>query len=168
MVGELKPTIQSSFGRDNRSPEEKVRRAAQISESAVDPELNKLRNETLIAANVYAIQPACEEAAKARLIAALTAYTKAWQKKLNCFRPLPILIMFCGEENMSAAAAAFSTPVDKRVKDALDAAFDRGGILQSDFPWSVRFDVLHFAGPNLWFEESAVCRPLRQSAGRSR
>lgn len=165
VAGEIKPTLNASFGKDTRSDEEKARLARQTLASAQDAELNKVRIETLSAANAYA-SSSCEEGPKERLIAALTVYTKAWQRKLNCFRPLPIFGIFCAEEDMSSAAAAFSTPLDKQVKDALDEAFDRRGILQSEFPYSVRFDVLHFAGPNLWSDESSVCRPLRRNAVR--
>jgi hypothetical protein len=163
--GELRPTLNATFGKDSRSEEEKARRTAQTLASAQDPELNKIRLETLAAANAYALVN-CESAAKERLIAALTAYTKAWQRKLNCFRPMLIFMMFCDDENKSAAAAAFSTHLDKQIKEALDEAFDRRGILQSEFPYSVRFDVLQFAGSNLWADESPVCLPLRRRLER--
>jgi hypothetical protein len=166
--GELKPTLNATFGKDSRSEEEKARRTAQTLASAQDPELNKIRLETLAAANAYALQANCESAAKERLIAALTAYTKAWQRKLNCFRPMLIFMMFCDDENMSAAAAAFSTHLDNQIKEALDEAFDRRGILQSEFPYSVRFDVLQFAGSNLWADESPVCMSSRRRAERPR
>lgn len=166
-AGELKPTVNSNFGQDNRGPDEKARRAAQTLASAQDPELNNIRDEVLAAANAYASQEVCEDKTKARLIEALSAYTKAWQRKLNCFLPMPIFGIFCGDEKMAAAAAAFSTPLDRKIRGALDDAFDRRGILQSEFPYSVRLDVLHFAGSNLWSLESPVCLPLRRKAGRT-
>ena len=51
-------------------------------------------------------------------------------------------------------------------KEALFAAFDQKGVVKTDFPEDVRFDVLHFAGPGLTHDESPVCLP-RQRASAS-
>jgi len=100
---------------------------------------------------------------KANLIAAVSAYARAWQKTMDCPRPLNML-MFCGDKKLKDVAETFSTPLDIRVKAALSEAFDQRGIVKADFPADLRSDVLQFAGPGLWFDESPICLPRKPAA----
>jgi hypothetical protein len=80
------------------------------------------------------------------------------------------MMMFCGDAKMKAASDTFSTPLDLRVQAALAEAFEQHGVVQTDFPEDVRFDMLQFSGPGLWInEQSPVCLPrARASASSSR
>jgi hypothetical protein len=164
-VAPLQPTVTATFGDQSaRDHERKAWEAQHTAQSDKNPKLDKIRLETLQAANAYAMSP-CDSTMKSNLIEAVTAYTRAWQEKLNCSGP-PNMRMFCADKNWKAAADTFSTPLDVRVRDALKAAFDQHGVLKTDFPEQVRFDMQQFAGPGLWFDESPLCLPRqRASAG---
>ena len=99
------------------------------------------------------------------LIEALTAYTKAWQTTLGC-KPNFLGQLICSDEQFKKAADSVTTPLDRRVKTALDAAFMQKGIVTADFPEEVRRDVRMFAGSDFWEnEQSPICLPrLRGSA----
>ena len=103
---------------------------------------------------------------KARLIAALTAYTRAWQERLNCTR-LGHSLVTCGEKKIDDAAFAFSTPLDQQVREAFQEAFDQGGVIRADIPAVVRFDALQFTSSTLWLDELPLCLPqMRANAGQ--
>ncbi len=95
---------------------------------------DKLRLAALQASEEYVLAP-CERTAKANLIAAVGAYAKAWQDVMGCSPG------GCDLEKLNAAAAAFSTPLDTRVREAVDAAFDKRGISIDDFPPPLRINV---------------------------
>ena len=164
-IAPLRPMMTETFGGQTaRDHERKEWEAQHTAQSDKNPKLDKIRLETLQAANAYAMSP-CDKTMKANLIEASTAYTRAWQEKLNCFGP-PNMRFGCPYKNYKDAADTFTTPLDARVKEALHAAFDQRGIVDADFPAGVRFDVRMFSGPGLWFEESPLCLPrLRASAG---
>jgi len=156
--GPLQPTLTATFGDQSaRDYERKMWEAEHTAQSDKDPKLDPIRLDALQAANAYAMSP-CEETMKANLIAALAAYTHAWQQKMDCPRPMNML-MFCGDDKLKRVAATFSTPLDIRVKAALNEAFEQRGIIKADFPADIRFDVLQFAGPGLWSDESPLCLP---------
>ncbi|WP_156435197.1 hypothetical protein [Bradyrhizobium lablabi] len=142
-VSSLQPAITSTFADTSAMDDERKRRES-AAQKDTNPSLDRIRQEVLQAATGFEMSP-CNSAMKKNLIEALTAYTRAWQAKLNC----PVK-MFCTDEKLNAAAAAFSTPLDLRVKDALLRAFLQPGIVKTDFPASVQFDMLQFAGPGLW------------------
>ena len=151
IVAPLQPRVTATFG----------------DQSDKDPRLDSIRLDALQAANAYAMAP-CGETVKANLIAAVSAYARAWQQKLDCPRPLNML-MFCGDKKLQEVAATFSTPLDIRVKAALSEAFEQRGIVKADFPADLRSDVLQFTGPGLWFDESPICLPrMRAAAGSQR
>jgi hypothetical protein len=160
-------TLTAEFGDQSaKDYERKMWEAQHTAQSDGDVELDKIRLETLQAGNAYAMSP-CDDTMKSNLIAAVTAYTRAWQKKLNCPRPQNML-MFCGDEKLKQVAATFSTPLDIRVKAALSEAFEQRGVIKADFPDDIRFDVLQFAGPGLWSDESPLCLPRMRAAGSAR
>lgn len=163
---ELSPLVTATFGDQSaKDYERKMWEAQHTLQSDNDSELNAIRMEALQAANAY--QLACGETTKSNLIAAVTAYARAWQKRLDCPRPGNML-MFCSDEKLKKVAATFSTPLDIHVKEALHEAFNQHGIIKADFADDVRHDVLDFAGPGLWSDESPVCVPRRQASRRSR
>jgi hypothetical protein len=167
IVSQLQPTVTSTFGDQSaKDYERKMWEAEHTSQSDKDPVLDKIRLEALQAANAYTLSP-CGDLTKLNLIAAVTAYTRAWQKKMNCPRPQNML-MFCGDEKVKEVAATFSTPLDIRVKAALHEAFEQRGIVKADFPANMQFDVLQFAGPGLWSDESPICLPRMRAAGTAR
>ena len=95
-VGPLQPTVTATFGDQSaKDYERKMWEAEHTAQSDKDPKLDKIRLETLQAANAYAMSP-CDDTMKSNLIAALTAYTRAWQQKMDCPRPQNML-MFCSE-----------------------------------------------------------------------
>jgi hypothetical protein len=108
--------------------------------------LDTIKNDALQAATGFALSP-CDSTMKQNLVDALTAYVRAWQVKLDCPRIASMPI--CSQEKLQAAVAAFSTPLDQRVTDAVMQAFDQPGITITDFPESIRFDMLRFGGPAL-------------------
>ena len=78
------------------------------------------------------------------------------------------MVMFCSDKKLKEVADTFSTPLDIRVKAALHEAFEQRGIVKADFPEDLRHDMLQFAGPGLWFDESPVCLPRMRAAGTAR
>lgn len=161
-VTQLQPTISATFG-DTRDTDEKRQRreAIEQAERASDPALEKIRLDTLQAANAYSLSP-CDKTMKANLVAALTAYTQAWQRTLSCSSSR----MLCPDANRLRASATFSTSLDKRVKEAVEKAFEQKGIVKADFPSSVQFDMLLVAGQNLWSDEYPVCAHLALTGRR--
>src|SRR5258706_5660625 len=129
--------------------------------------LDTIKNEALQAATGFALSP-CDSTMKQNLVEALTAYVRAWQIKLDCPR-LADMTIVCSQEKLKAAVATFSTPLDRRLTDAVAQAFDQPGITIADFPESIRFDMLRFGGPALRPGYLPACEPgLRTSAGRFR
>ncbi len=129
--------------------------------------LDTIKNEALQAATGFALSP-CDSTMKQNLVEALTAYVRAWQIKLDCPR-LANMTIVCSQEKLKAAVATFSTPLDRRLTDAVAQAFDQPGITIADFPESIRFDMLRFGGPALRPGYLPACEPgLRTSAGRFR
>ena len=163
-INSTPPLITATFGDEGaRDFKRKAWEAEHTAQSDKNPKLDKIRLEALQAGTAYAMSP-CDKTMKANLIAAVTAYTRAWQNKMDCPRPLDTLA-FCSEQRIREVAATFSTPLDLRVQAALMQAFEQKGVIKADFPESVRFDVLKFAGPGLWADESPLCLPrLRGSA----
>jgi len=164
--GQLQPTLTATFGDQSaRDHERKMWEAEHTAQSDGDPKLDRIRLDAMQAANAYAMSP-CDETMKANLIAAVSAYTHAWQQKMDCPRPMNML-MFCGEKKLKQVSETFSTPLDIRVKAALYQAFEQRGIVKADFPADIRFDMLQFAGPGLWFDESPLCLPRQRAAPQS-
>jgi hypothetical protein len=158
IVGELQPRVTATFGDQSaRDYERKTWEAEHTAQSDGDSRLDAIRLDALQAGTAYAMSP-CDDTMKANLIAAVTAYARAWQQRLDCPRPLNML-MFCGDKKLKEVAATFSTPLDIRVKAALGEAFDQRGVVKADFPADIRTDVLQFTGPGLWFDESPICLP---------
>jgi hypothetical protein len=168
IVQQLPALVNSTFGDEHaKQYERKMWESQHTAQSDGDPVLDKLRLDALQAGNAYAMSP-CDSTMKQNVIEALTAYTRAWQKKIDCPRPMNML-MFCSEEKVNAARATFSTPLDLRVHAAFEEAFKQHGVVRADFPEDVRFDILKFSGPGLWVnEESPLCLPRERASASNR
>lgn len=168
IVQPLPALVKSTFGDEHaKQYERKMWEAQHTAQSDGDAALDKLRLDALQAANAYAMSP-CGDITKQNLIEALTTYTRAYQKKMNCPRPQNML-MFCSDEKVKAASETFSTPLDIRVKAAFHEAFEQHGVVQTEFPEDIRFDMLQFAGPGLWInEQSPVCLPRERASASNR
>ncbi|HZR77291.1 hypothetical protein [Bradyrhizobium sp.] len=165
VVGPLSSRTTATFGDQSaKDYERKMWEAQHTLQSDGDAQLDAIRMEALRAANAYKLVP-CGETTKPDLIAAVIAYARAWQKRMDCPRPANML-MFCSDEKVKKVAATFSTPLDIHAKEALREAFDLQGIVKADFPDDVRQDALQFTGPGLWFDESPVCLPPAQASSR--
>ncbi|WP_245332093.1 hypothetical protein [Bradyrhizobium sp. NAS80.1] len=164
-TGELKPTLKATFGDESaKAYERKMWEAEHTAQSDKDPKLDALRMDALQAGTAYAMSP-CDDSMKANLIAATSAYARGYMKIYDC--PNPAMAMFCSEKKRDQANAAYSTPLDVRVKAALKEAFEQKGVVQEDFPADIRHAVLTFSGPGLWSDPSPICLP-RQRATASR
>jgi hypothetical protein len=106
-----------------------------------DPRREALRLATLQAANAFALSP-CDPTMKQNLIEALAAYARAWAETAGCKSG----VCAGDDHRLDAAAAAFSTPSDMRVRAALRAAFAKGGVSREEFPASIRLWVTMVVG----------------------
>jgi len=70
-----------------------------------------------------------------------------------------------GSARLDAAAAAFKTPADIRVHEALRRAIEQGGISRDDFPRSLRNHVFMWSGIPL-YEPAAACNSARRATRR--
>ncbi|MEX0842579.1 MAG: hypothetical protein WD039_09880 [Xanthobacteraceae bacterium] len=121
------------------------------------PFRDKLRLEAYQAGKDYALAP-CDKTAKARLIEAVSAYVQAWHDMMGCGPG------GCDQDKLNAAAEAFSTPLDMKVREAIGAAFDKRGITVDDFPPPLRINVAMLArGPG---DPSSICGTPRAEAVR--
>ncbi|MBH5388997.1 hypothetical protein [Bradyrhizobium diversitatis] len=161
-ISALQPTLTTTFGGESaKAYDRKMWEAAHTSQSDKDPKRDALRLDALQAGTAYAMSP-CDDTMKANLVAATTAYARAYMKIFDC--PNPMMAMFCSEKKRDEANAAFSTPLDIRVRAALAEAFEQKGVVETDFPEELRLTVKQFAGPGLWSEPSPVCLPRMRAA----
>ena len=79
-----------------------------------DPGRNQVRQTAIQAAGAYRYAP-CDPAIKAAFVVAATTYIKAVTDNIS-------------------TAGAFASPMDKRVRESIQAAFGTGGITSKDFP----------------------------------
>lgn len=165
-IGELRPTLTATFGDESsKAYERKMWEAEHTAMSDKNPKLDALRMDALQAGTAYAMSP-CDDAMKANLIAATSAYARGYARIYGC--PNPAMGMFCSEKKRDEANAAYSTPLDVRVKAALAEAFEQKGVVKEDFPEDIRLTVLAFAGPGLWSDPSPVCLPRQRATANNR
>jgi hypothetical protein len=92
---------------------------------------DSLRRAALEAADQLSKDP-CDEAVKARYIAAATKYARAWLSIAPC-----VGTRTCGSSDgprLDRAQQAFGSPLDHRVREAMQKAHRTGALAQSDFP----------------------------------
>jgi hypothetical protein len=164
LVSQLKPTLTTTFGGESaKAYERKMWEAEHTSQSDKDTNRDALRMDALQAGTAYAMSP-CDDTMKANLIAATAAYARAYMQIFSC--PNPIMSRGCNEKKRDEANAAFSTPLDIRVRAALAEAYEQKGVVETDFPEDIRLTVKQFAGPGLWSDPSPLCLPrMRAMAG---
>jgi hypothetical protein len=126
-----------------------------------DQEHDKLRADLSQASTGYELSP-CGDATKKALVAALTRYTTAWDKMARCTPGVGGCPSGSVSDRLDAAAAAFKTPADVHVHEALRKAIDQGGITPEDFPSSIRNYVFLWSG-RPFGEPKAACIIARQS-----
>jgi hypothetical protein len=98
------------------------------------PQRDRLRVAAFEASTAYALA-LCDEAAKAIMVQAVSAYAKAWADMMGCGPD------GCDYKKINVTAATFSTPLDISARDAIGVAFERRGISLDDFPPSLRTNV---------------------------
>jgi hypothetical protein len=99
-----------------------------------NPARDRLRLAAYHASTTYALTP-CNEAARAWMIDAVSSYAQAWADMMDCGPN------GCDYKKINATAAAFSTPLDIQVRDAIGAAFDQRGVSIEDFPARLQINV---------------------------
>jgi hypothetical protein len=147
------PTFEQSARKGIRQDWE----VSKTAQSDGDKRRDQLRLELSQAANAYELSP-CDPTIRKNLIAAMTAYTMAWAELAGCRNG------YCAwdDKKLGAAAAAFKTPADKRVHEALREAVAKGGINRDDFPRAIRDWAMHWSG--LPFGEPEACHAHRRDA----
>jgi hypothetical protein len=159
----LPKTVDAHFGDDHaREGLRKDWEAQHTAQGDNDARRDAIRLDTLQAANAYAMSP-CDKTMKANLVSALTAYTRAWQIKLGCKRNF-LGQLICSDQKFKEAAESVNTPLDRRVKAALEAAFAQKGIVTADFPEDVQQDVKPFTSPDFWDGQSPICLPRQMGS----
>jgi hypothetical protein len=137
-VAALQPTTNATFGVD-KTEEVRERRTQEAIDDPDNAKRNPLRMEALQAATGYALSP-CDASMKANLVAATTAYAAgyAWRDKCNP--------MFGNcDAVLERANVMYSSPLDKRVRAALNEAFEKGGVSKDDFPPKLQMEVMTLA-----------------------
>lgn len=133
---------------------------SKTSQSEGNKERDKVRLELLQASIGYKLSP-CDDTMKKNLVTAATNYTNAWSEMAGC------KFGYCSDDKkLDAAAAAFQTPADKRVHEAMREAFEQGGITKDDFPKSIRNNVFMWTG--MPFGEPAACIASRSTQASRR
>lgn len=98
------------------------------------PQRDKLRLDALAASTAYALTP-CDETARAVMVRAVSSYAQAWADMMGCGPD------GCDYRKINPTAAAFSTPLDLQLREAVTAAFDKRGVSIDDFPSALRINV---------------------------
>ncbi|HEX5006482.1 MAG TPA: hypothetical protein VFV70_05180, partial [Hyphomonadaceae bacterium] len=110
-----------------------------------DPGRNQMRLTTIQAANAYALSP-CDRAIKAAFVVAASTYMRATVKS-------------------ERDAKNFSTSMDQRVREAIDAAFDAGGVTTKDFPKGTPLWARAFMNEQM---DNSPCGADKQAERRTR
>jgi hypothetical protein len=150
------PTFEESVKQGIRKDWE----ASKTSQSDGNKERDKLRLELWQAAIGYKLSP-CDSTMKKNLVAAVTNYIKAWGDMAGC------TFARCNGDDarIDAAAAAFKTPADVRVHNALREAYEEGGITAGDFPKFIGGNAFLFTGPPFGGPQAA-CMPAQRTEAR--
>lgn len=107
---------------------------------------NQMRLTAIQTANAYTLSP-CNQAIKAAFIVAASTYLRAMTGR-------------------NVEEGTFSTPMDMRVREAIEAAFDAGGITKDEFPAGTRLWVAAVARSH--GDATSPCAAGQQAKRRSR
>jgi hypothetical protein len=138
MAASMQPTTDAIFGNDKS---ERIQQHRQ-EQAVADPDngkRNSLRTDALEAATGYTLSP-CNPDMKTRLVAATTAYAAAYRWRDAC-NPM---FGSC-DAVIERANVMYSSPLDMRVRAALNEAFEKGGITGKDFPPNLQMEVMTLA-----------------------
>jgi hypothetical protein len=124
---------------------------------------DKLRLELLQASNAYAMSP-CDDTIRSNFVTALTNYARAWYEMAHC-RPGVDGCPRSEDDRFDAAAAAFRTPADIRVHEAVHDASQQGDLSRDDFPAQLRGHVFALVRSGIG-EPQAACVAARQARYR--
>jgi len=103
----------------------------QSSASDDDAVRNRLRNEVIDYAKALYDDP-CNKAVKAHYVAAVVAYVRAWMSIAPC-----LATQTCGGSDaplLDRARQAFGSPLDRRVRDAMQTVHAKATFGSGDFP----------------------------------
>jgi hypothetical protein len=153
------PTFEESVKKGLRQDWEN----SKTSQSDGNRERDNLRRELLQASTGYALSP-CNDTIRNDFVKALTNYTRAWYEMAHCRRGVGDCPR-SEDDRFDAAVAAFKTPADIRVHEALQKAADQGGLSRDDFPAHLRGYVFGLAHPRIG-EPEAACVVARLAKDR--
>jgi hypothetical protein len=148
------PTFEESVKQGQRKDWENSKTA----QSDGNKERDALRLELMQASTGYKLSP-CDATMKKNLVEALTRYVSAWSAMSGCKSG----ICTGSDKQHDAAVAAFNTPADVRVHEALRDTLNKGGITKDDFPRSIRTHVFIFSGMPFPFDEEHACAAGRRA-----
>jgi hypothetical protein len=123
------PTFQQRAAEDERH-----RMEATSSASDNDAVRDGLRQAVLEGAKSFGDDP-CNEAMKRLYVEAATKYARAWLSIVPCMKTST-----CGSSDgpkIDRAQQAFGSPLDHRVRDAMQKAHGTGALVRGDFPTDV-------------------------------
>jgi hypothetical protein len=134
----VQPSRIPTFG-DHSADKGRERLVEEQLQNPENAKRNPLRADAIQAATGFALSP-CDKTMKANLVAAAQAYARPLREMQKCNRFLadctPVI---------DKAIAAYATPYDVRVKQALHEAFEKGGIGTADFPPELQLVVASLA-----------------------
>jgi hypothetical protein len=163
-VSELKPNPKlPTFeqAREKAARENWVNSKTNQSDGNVDRD--KLRSELLQASTAYKLSP-CDDMQKKNLVEAMSNYVNAWHDMAFCKSGVGDCPSSY-DQRLDTAAAAFKTPADKNLQNALREAISQGGISRDDFPEAMRRYVFIMSGSPPT-EPRAACHANRKAASR--
>jgi hypothetical protein len=147
----LKPDARlPTFEESRKQGERKDWENSKTAQSDGNKERDALRLELMQASTGYKLSP-CDATMKKNLVEALTRYVSAWSAMSGCKSG----ICNGSDKQRDDAVAAFNTPADIRVHEALRDALNKGGIGKDDFPRTIRTHVFIFSGMPFPYEGDA-------------
>ena len=153
------PTFEESVKKGIRKDWE----SSKTSQSDGNKGRDTLRLALLQASIGYKLSP-CDPTMKKNLVVALTNYTQAWKSLAFCKAGVDGCPA-SSDDRLDAAAAAFKSPADIRVHQALREAVDQGGLSKDYFPGALRYNVFMWSGMPFG-EPQAACVAARHTENR--
>jgi hypothetical protein len=110
-----------------------------------DPTRDRLRNDVLDYAKAYGDDP-CNDVLKAAYVKVVTAYVRAWSSIVPCLRSNT-----CRSSDWPAlerAGQAFGSPLDRRVREAMQRVHAKAAFAPGDFPDDIAALVAQLTNDN--------------------
>lgn len=153
------PTFEESVKQGQRKDWENSKTA----QSDGNKERDALRLELMQASTGYNLSP-CDPTMKKNLVEALTRYVSAWSALSGCKSG----VCTSSDKQRDDAMAAFHTPADVRVHEALREALGKGGISKDDLPRAIRNHGFIYTSMPFPSEEGGACATTGRRAERMR